>query len=284
MTNGTRLGIITRITAGNVYVELPDVGPGYEYGPCLDTVGTLAVGDRVVTQALARDPDELVITGRIGGSDGTYVIPINRLPVAPSGNANPTQLVRADDARLSDARTPTAHQHDAADVTSGTLALARLPVAASGTSSATQLVRADDSRLGAIRVIGRYANTFSAIPFGGFPAGGTRYNPVLWSGITVPTGSLYATLHVTCDARSSTSGAQATYWMAAAINGGATYADLVTETHNNGGDVAVNLSANLSTEYDLTGATSLAVKFDGSALVGTVNTYFATIRVTFMGR
>src|SRR5690606_9470070 len=32
--------------------------------------------------------------------------------VAASGTSNSTQLVRADDARLSDARTPTTHTHD----------------------------------------------------------------------------------------------------------------------------------------------------------------------------
>lgn len=39
------------------------------------------------------------------------------------------------------------HTHDAADIISGTLALARLPVAASAEVSATKVVRADDSRL-----------------------------------------------------------------------------------------------------------------------------------------
>ena len=50
---------------------------------------------------------------------------IARLPVASSGTSNTTQVVRADDTRLSNARTPTAHVHSAADITSGTLAVAR---------------------------------------------------------------------------------------------------------------------------------------------------------------
>lgn len=41
---------------------------------------------------------------------GTFVI--GRLPVAASGTSSTTQVVRADDSRLSDARTPTAHTHD----------------------------------------------------------------------------------------------------------------------------------------------------------------------------
>lgn len=50
---------------------------------------------------------------------------IARLPVATSGTSSATQVVRADDTRLSNARTPTAHVHSAADITSGTLAVAR---------------------------------------------------------------------------------------------------------------------------------------------------------------
>lgn len=121
-----RTGRVTRVTVdGRVYVELSDVAPGFEFGPVLDTVGGLTVGDRVITTGLARDPDALVVIGLLDPApsaplvhthhaddvvDG--VLALNRLPVAPSGNANPTQLVRADDARLSDARTPTAHTHD----------------------------------------------------------------------------------------------------------------------------------------------------------------------------
>lgn len=66
----TRLGRVTRVTADGPYVELADVAAGFEFGPCLDTVGELAPGDRVIAQALARDEDELVITGRLGGSPG----------------------------------------------------------------------------------------------------------------------------------------------------------------------------------------------------------------------
>lgn len=115
-----RTGRVTRVTVdGRVYVELSDVAPGFEFGPVLDTVGGLTVGDRVITTGLARDPDALVVIGLLGRSHTHHaddivdgVLALNRLPVAPSGNANPTQIVRADDARLADARTPTAHTHD----------------------------------------------------------------------------------------------------------------------------------------------------------------------------
>jgi hypothetical protein len=44
------------------------------------------------------------------------VLALARLPVADSGESTATELVRADDARLANARTPTAHTHPAADI------------------------------------------------------------------------------------------------------------------------------------------------------------------------
>lgn len=75
------------------------------------------------------------------------VLALARLPVAPSGNSNATQIVRADDARLSDPRTPTGHAHAAGDVTSGTFALARIPTASAGEVSAVKVPLANDPRL-----------------------------------------------------------------------------------------------------------------------------------------
>lgn len=75
---GARPGRVTRITGDDVYVELTDVAPGFEFGPCLTIVGGLAVGTRVMTQSLARDEDELVILGIVGDpgpllyGEGTY--------------------------------------------------------------------------------------------------------------------------------------------------------------------------------------------------------------------
>lgn len=45
--------------------------------------------------------------------------------VPTTGNATTSQVVKGDDTRLSDARTPTTHVHSAADITSGTLAIAQ---------------------------------------------------------------------------------------------------------------------------------------------------------------
>lgn len=101
-------------------------------------------------------------------SDFAHTHVITDLPVAASGVSNTTSLVRADDSRLSNARTPTSHTHLWADITdkpstftpsththtkaqisdfAHSHLIADLPVAASGVSSSTALVRADDARL-----------------------------------------------------------------------------------------------------------------------------------------
>lgn len=59
-------------------------------------------------------------------------------------------ICQGNDARLSNARTPTAHQHDAADITAGTVALARLPMI-------------DVSKLGTGRVIGSNNGTATSL-------------------------------------------------------------------------------------------------------------------------
>lgn len=46
----------------------------------------------------------------------TGILPIAQIPVAASGTSNSTQVVRADDSRLSNARTPVAHTHTPTDI------------------------------------------------------------------------------------------------------------------------------------------------------------------------
>jgi hypothetical protein len=69
--------------------------------------------------------------------------------VAASGDASSTQVVKGNDSRLSDARTPTAHNHDASAITSGTLPDARIASAAAwnakgAPNTASQAVLAAD--------------------------------------------------------------------------------------------------------------------------------------------
>ena len=76
----------------------------------------------------------------------TTVKGIAKLSTAPASPTDPI-AVGDNDSRMTNARTPTAHTHGAADIDSGTLGIARLPVADSGESNTTEVVRADDARL-----------------------------------------------------------------------------------------------------------------------------------------
>jgi len=73
--------------------------------------------------------------GLTGGGD----LSANRTLAVSYGSTAGT-AAQGNDARLSDARTPTAHVHSAADVTSGTVAAARL---GSGTANSTTFLRGD---------------------------------------------------------------------------------------------------------------------------------------------
>lgn len=77
-------------------------------------------------------------TGLTGGGDLTA----NRTLAADFGTGA-GKVCEGDDARLSDARTPTAHNHAASNITSGTLAIARIPT---GTTSSTVCI-GNDTRL-----------------------------------------------------------------------------------------------------------------------------------------
>lgn len=98
-------------------------------------------------------------------SDFAHTHPIADLPVATSGTSNTTQVVRADDARLSDSRTPLAHTHTKSNITDfahthlkaeivdlgtiGTAASKNTP--SSGNAAATEVVLGNDSRLSDLR-------------------------------------------------------------------------------------------------------------------------------------
>ncbi|RME73426.1 MAG: hypothetical protein D6781_00420 [Verrucomicrobia bacterium] len=68
------------------------------------------------------------------------------LNVPAAGNAAAGEVVKGDDTRLSDARTPTAHTHTLADITDAGTAAA-LNVAAAGDAAAGEVVKGDDTRL-----------------------------------------------------------------------------------------------------------------------------------------
>lgn len=90
---------------------------------------------------------------------------ISDLPIASSGESSSTKIVRADDSRLSDARTPLAHTHTKSQITDFTHShtISDLPVASSGEVSSTKIVRADDSRLSDARAPLSHTHPFSDI-------------------------------------------------------------------------------------------------------------------------
>ena len=105
------------------------------------------------------------------------------LDVATSGDASTTQVVKGDDSRLTDSRTPTSHTHTTSQITDfptlGTAAT--LDVATTGDASSSQVVKGDDSRLSDARTPTSHTHTtsditnFPTIP-GGVKSGTTRAN------------------------------------------------------------------------------------------------------------
>lgn len=97
-------------------------------------------GDRAfTTAAIATSAASLVPTSRTitasTGLTGGGDLSANRSLAVSYGSSAGT-AAQGNDSRLSDARTPTAHVHAAADTTSGTFDIARIPTGTSGTTAA----------------------------------------------------------------------------------------------------------------------------------------------------
>lgn len=110
-----------------------------------------------------------------------------RLPVGTSSST----VTVGNDARLSDARTPTAHAHAGTDITSGTVPFARLPVG----STSTTITVGNDSRLSDARTPTSHVHSAADVTSGTLSS--ARLPVVL--GTVVTTGNPVAT-SVTIDA------------------------------------------------------------------------------------
>lgn len=77
-------------------------------------------------------------TGLVGGGDLTAP-----RTISPDFGSGAGKVAQGNDPRFTDARTPTAHTHDAADINGGTLGIARIPTGTSGTT----VCLGNDSRL-----------------------------------------------------------------------------------------------------------------------------------------
>ena len=95
------------------------------------------------------------------------------LNVASSGDASSSEVVKGDDSRLTDARTPVSHTHTTSDISNfPTLGTASaLDVATSGDAGSTEVVKGDDSRLSDARTPTSHTHTSSQIT--DFPTLGT---------------------------------------------------------------------------------------------------------------
>jgi hypothetical protein len=91
-----------------------------------------AVRSELTTAIAGRVPTSRTVSAGTGLSGGGDLSADRTLTVSYGTTAG--TAAQGNDSRLSDARTPTAHTHAAADVNSGTLAIARIPT---GTTSST---------------------------------------------------------------------------------------------------------------------------------------------------
>lgn len=70
--DSTYRGTITKVSGADVYVVVPKLGRGVEYGPCekvVDVGGTntkYIVGARVIVSTVNGIPDDLVVLGVLG--------------------------------------------------------------------------------------------------------------------------------------------------------------------------------------------------------------------------
>lgn len=190
----------THATAGSDPVSPASIGAAtssHNHTGTYDPAGTAAAA--VSTHEAASDPHPGYLTPAEG--DAAYaalshvhaaaditsgVLAIARIPTGQTGTTVPL----GNDARFTDARTPTAHVHAGADVSSGTVAYARLPV---GTAAST-VAAGDDSRItGAEQV----ANKGAASGYASLDSG-TKI-PIA----QLPTGSSATTVTIGNDARLS---------------------------------------------------------------------------------
>jgi hypothetical protein len=95
-----------------------------------------------VTSVNGQTGTVLLTSGDVGAAASSHSHAIGDLPVASSGTSSSTQVVRADDSRLSNSRTPTSHASSHA--TAGSDAIAPSSIGAASTSAANTFTAAQE--------------------------------------------------------------------------------------------------------------------------------------------
>jgi hypothetical protein len=156
---GANVGVVYDDTAGTVTITASGGGGGGG----LDDAGVAALfATTSATREAFEDRLAAILTAgsnvSISYNDSTGAVTVAvtglgtaaALDVAPSGNASATQVVKGNDSRLSDARTPSAHGHATSEVTGLDAALAGK--AATGHTHATTAVPIPFSTSGELAV------------------------------------------------------------------------------------------------------------------------------------
>lgn len=70
-------GTVRKVVNEGVYVEIPELGVGMQFGPC-ETCVYVEVGDRVLTTQVAGVKEDIVVVGRLMNKyDHPNVISVN---------------------------------------------------------------------------------------------------------------------------------------------------------------------------------------------------------------
>ena len=189
----------------------------------------------------------------VAGRTGTVTISSGDVSGLPTAGTGSTNYCAGNDSRLSDARSPTSHQHAASDINSGTIATSRL---ASGTADATTYLRGDQTWAVFAIADGSIASAKLADPF--------VYDCGAYAAIVpaAPTG-ISGTPGV---------GSVALSWTAPTNTGGASLTDYI-----------VQYSTDQSSWTTFADGTSTATTATVTGLTGGTNYYFRVAAVNSVG-